>query len=141
MANGASRDSDHERIAWDHALHEERVLNERSGLFLVAEAMLLVFYATINASASRLSLRLFTGAGLVMSCLWTILSLRQARDLLDSAAILKRVSSFYKDYVRTREDEGYFRKWDQPILVYALPALVGFVWLVLLLTGTGILGL
>jgi len=141
MANGADRGSDHERIAWDHALHEERVLNERSGLFLVAEAMLLVFYATINASASRPSLRLFTLAGLLMSCLWVILSLRQARDLVDSAAILKDVSPFYKSYVSAREHAGYFRKWDRPILVFALPALVGLVWLVLLLTGTGILGL
>ncbi len=141
MTTGEDRDSRHERIAWDHALHEERVLNERSGLFLVAEAMLLVFYATINATASRTSLRLFTVAGLLMSCLWTILSSRQARDLTDSAAILKDVSPFYSTYVSKREREGHFRKWDRPILVFALPALVGLVWLVLLLTGTGILGL
>jgi hypothetical protein len=136
-----SGDAPQEQIAWDHALHEERVLNERSGLFLVAEAMMLVFYATMEPRASRLSLRLFAVAGILMSLMWTALSTRQYRDLQDATEDLQYVSPFYRDYRIQRKSQGAFRNADRPILVFGLPAVVCLVWIVLLLTGTRIMGL
>ena len=128
-----------ERIAWDHALHEERVLNERAGLFLVAEAMMLVFYATLGVKTSSVALQLFAAIGFVMSLLWITLNMRQHDDLLCATDNLKRVSSFYRDYIADREVAGWFRKWDRPVLVYALPLLVAVVWLVLFLDAGGFL--
>lgn len=130
-----------EQLAWQHALHEERVLNERAGLFLVAEAMLLVFYATLKPHATSCALHVFAFAGLIMSGLWMALNRRQARDLEDAVAVLKEASGFYDRYLRKRLPAGHFRTWDRPILVFVLPTLVAVVWLVLLLMGTGILGL
>lgn len=129
-----------ERLAWDHALHEERVLNERAGLFLVAEAMLLVFYATIAPHASPGALRIFAATGLVLTIGWLLLNVRQRDDLAQATATLKAASPFYATYLANRSADG-LRFIDVLVLVFGLPVLVAVVWLTLLCLGSGILGL
>jgi hypothetical protein len=131
MNQAVETTSKDEGLAWDLALHEERVLNERSGLFLVAQAMLLVFYATIHARVSVELLMVFAGVGLLISILWSILGKRQSVDLAAAKQALKDASPFYKRYLEGRQ-QGSFRNWDSPVLVYGLPFLVAIVWLALL---------
>ena len=130
-----------EQLAWQHALHEEQVLNERTGLFLVAHAMMLGFYASLPARVSARSFLVFATVGLVMCILWTILNRRQVDDLAQATSTLEKLSPFYRDFLRRRPAKGPFRKWDKPILTWGLPLLVAIVWAVLLLNGTGLLGL
>ncbi len=130
-----------EQLAWQHAIHEEQVLNERAGLFLVAQAMMLGFYASLPSSVGARSLVVLAMVGLAMCALWAILNRRQVDDLAQATETLEELSPFYCEYLRRRPAKGPFRKWDRPILAWGLPLLVAIVWTTLLLNGTGILGL
>lgn len=121
---------DGESLAWNLALHEEKVLNERGGLFLVAHAMLLVSYATLLPHANGYHLLILAAVGVVMAIGWLRLNRRQVLDLEAATKSLRDSSAFYRTYQATRGTK--YRGADRLVLVLGLPWAVGLVWVALL---------
>ena len=52
---------------WEHALHEEKVYSDRHNFFLVAEAMLFVFYATLGSDTQAWALIVISFIGFALT--------------------------------------------------------------------------
>lgn len=120
---------------WQHALHEETVYNDTSNFFLVAEAMFLVFYATLIADINLWGQIIIPVLGLVVTALWLVINVRQEADLQTAVSCLKDFCPEYVEFKRRREEKA-FRKTARPILSWAVPTVVGLTWLVLLIQST-----
>ncbi|GGA02927.1 hypothetical protein GCM10010923_09690 [Blastomonas marina] len=118
--------------SWSHALHEENVFNERLNFFLLAQAMLLVFYATAIADVSRWTLVAISACGVVLTVFWLLINIRQAGDLEDAKRRMKKCLPDYAEYCRRSSEERGFYRNLLPVLSHGVPLVVGLIWVALL---------
>ena len=123
---------------WEHALHEEKIYNERGNFFLVSEAMLFVFFATLGTDTQTWALYLISALGLCLTLMWVIIAIRQGADL-DLAK--KRVCWYCDEYEEFKmereqsEENGRsrdFRAYDKLILGKIIPTILGLAWVILI---------
>jgi hypothetical protein len=116
---------------WEHALHEETIYFETSNFFLVAEAMLLVFYATLVSEVSAWVLMVVATLGIFMTGMWWMINIRQESDLETAKGRLKRYCPEYLEYLSEREDNR-FRARAGTILSRFIPLVIALLWATLL---------
>ncbi len=138
MANEATPDPspDHEirTRAWEHALHEENVFNTRMNFFLVAEAMLLVFFITSTDRIDRLTLIVVAICGALMTGIWAVINHRQLGDLEKAKAKLRGCVFEYSRYhTEAKMDKARFHDVGNQLLAYAIPIIVLLIWAVIAL--------
>lgn len=117
---------------WEHALHEERIYNDRHNFFLVAEAMLFVFYATLGEHTQKWALVVISFLGVLLTIMWVLIAIRQEEDL---RVAVERVDSYceeYKEYKQQRLVRKKFRNSGMSILGRWVPFVIGVAWLVLI---------
>jgi hypothetical protein len=116
--------------AWQHALHEENVFNERLNFFLVAEAMLLVFHAEVIGKIGDDELLAIGVLGLVITFLWVIINVRQIADLEVAKRELRLCVP--EQAQRMEAQKGLLRGSAGVILGYLVPLAVGSIWIALI---------
>lgn len=119
--------------AWQHALHEENVFNDRLNFFLLAEAMLLVFHAEVIGKVGETGLLLIGALGVIITILWVIINARQIGDLEDAKAKMRTCLPDYAAYdLSAEEKRRKLRRSAAPILGYAVPVVVALIWMALI---------
>ena len=119
--------------AWQHALHEENVFNDRLNFFLLAEAMLLVFHAEVIGKVGQTGLLLIGALGVVITILWVVINARQIADLEDAKTKLRGCLADYQSYHEAADrTRGKLRRSAAPILGYAVPLVVALIWIALI---------
>ena len=119
--------------AWQHALHEENVFNDRLNFFLLAEAMLLVFHAEVIGKVGQTGLLLIGALGVVMTILWVIINKRQIGELEDAKAKLRICLPDYRSFDAAAEmTRKRMRRSAAPILGYMVPVVVAAIWVALI---------
>jgi hypothetical protein len=113
-------------------LHEDEVFNQRHTLFLVAEAMLAVAYATA-LTASENSVALTIGIlGLVLTGAWFYVSYRHGAKV---EYVQKLAKSLFRDYRQAAELPE--RRWtplpSRIVAGFVVPGLVVALWVALLI--------
>lgn len=73
---GAPLDEEERSRLWDLTLHEDSVFNQRHALFLIAEAMLAVTYATALGAGENLVAGVISAMGLLLTAAWLYVSAR-----------------------------------------------------------------
>lgn len=114
---------------WELALHEERVLNERSGYFLIAHAMLLVFAVTAIENLNPLAVLASIIIGAVMSLFWFLVNRRQQDEMKTAVMLVRDQLPGYTAYVKARSNSG-LRKFAPAVFIYGIPIAVTFIWVV-----------
>ena len=114
---------------WELALHEERVLNERSGYFLIAHAMLLVFAVTAIDSLNPFAVLASIIIGAVMSLFWFLVNRRQQDEMKTAVMLVRDRLPGYAAYVKARSNSG-LRKFGPAVFIYGIPIAVTAIWLV-----------
>lgn len=115
---------------WEHLLHEESMLFQRSNLFLIAQSLLAVAYSTIaTAERTSASARVLAGFGIALTLTWLFVGHRHLKFCI---AIQQRAIDRFPDVAETEAAcrEPGQRTW--PFMVYGLPAMATVMWLVLL---------
>lgn len=126
----ALKDREVERM-WELALHEERVLNERSGLFLVANAMLLLFAVEAIDRFSFTVTMVALVCGVCMSLFWIIINERQVDEMKRAAKIARmRCESFrIYDELADKGKSRLLRQHGASLFAVGVPMLVLLIWL------------
>ncbi|MEM9168447.1 MAG: hypothetical protein AAGC56_02235 [Pseudomonadota bacterium] len=110
-------------------LHEENTLNNRVNIFLVVESLLLVLYAEISSTRAHLSVPLAL-AGLVMTLIWLVTSVRQGADLKYTAAAMRKAApqivEIYHPVPKWLKTGALF------LIVWGLPIIFLTIWTVLI---------
>ncbi len=132
MTDGQGLSPESIKRIWEHALHEERIYNDRHNFFLVAEAMLFVFYATLGSEPQTWALVAIALLGLVITAMWIMIAMRQAEDLEVAVRRLKIYCSEYVSYKKERESKKKFRYGALKIMGRWMPIAIGAAWVVLL---------
>ncbi|MEN0651527.1 MULTISPECIES: RipA family octameric membrane protein [Hyphobacterium] len=114
---------------WELALHEERVLNERSGYFLIAHAMLLVFAVTAIDSLHPGAVLASIVIGAVMSLFWFLVNRRQQDEMKTAVMLVRDQLPGYTAYVKARSNSG-LRKFGPAVFIYGIPIAVTLIWAV-----------
>lgn len=114
---------------WELALHEERVLNERSGYFLIAHAMLLVFAVTAIENLNPAAVLATIIIGAVMSLFWFLVNRRQQDEMKTAVMLVRDQLPGYTAYVKARSNSG-LRKFGPAVFIYGIPIAVTFIWVV-----------
>lgn len=113
---------------WELALHEERVLNERSGYFLIAHAMLLVFAVTAIEHLHLFAVLACILIGAIMSVLWLVVNARQLQEMRTAAGIVRDRLPGYIAYRKAIPSQG-IRKFGPGAFAYGIPLAVAGIWL------------
>jgi hypothetical protein len=108
------------------------MLNDRHNFFLVAEAMLFVFYATLDVRTQVWALVAIAALGLVLTAMWVLIAIRQERDLKISVKRLNRYCEEYREFEEIVNDEGRFRSSGPWILGRCVPTIIAVAWGVLI---------
>ena len=92
-----------EKMLWEEFIATRDTLTSRTNFFLIAEAMLLVAYATVvdKNGPDRLAI-LFIGAGLLLTGMWLMLAGRTHRSLRLLDHIIKK-KDIFPEYYEWRE--------------------------------------
>lgn len=117
---------------WGWLLHEGNLFNGRQQLFAVAEAMLLAAFASLFAASARdrPSLLAMCIVGVFSSLMWAYANFNQLnRTILPIRSMLR---SHLPEWEQVRA-QGHGRIRNTTVLGYHLPALVGGLWVYLLL--------
>jgi hypothetical protein len=142
--SGSQGPADAERLTpdeadrlWQHGLHLDTMLFQRGNLFLVAESLLVISYATMlgvdqTSGSDRLTLavRVIAIFGLLLTLAWGYVGHRhlQYYDLV-SVRMRKHLPEFRK----AREQWRRRGVSSLPVVTYFLPALAAILWLLLLI--------
>lgn len=115
---------------WQHCLHEDNVRYQQGNLFLVAQSLLAVAYATILASGDRNlpSAQVIAAFGIVSTVGWLYVGHRHFKYF---RAIQRRATALFSEYAETLTCRP--PGWSSlPLIVYALPSFAALMWIVLL---------
>jgi hypothetical protein len=120
---------------WQHGLHEDKIFNDRLNFFLVFESVLLSVVALIRSSPNNnpVGIAAIILHGLLITILWTCVQAKQKHTLQIMKQQTLEVDRDYKKIVELRKGI----KWPFSItwiFTYAIPGLVGMIWLILLFT-------
>lgn len=116
---------------WELALHEEQVLNERSGLFLVANAMMLLFAVEAIDRFSFSVTMLALICGVLMSLFWIVINSRQVDEMRRAACIARmRCESFaIYDELADKAASRTLRRYGASLFAVGVPVLVLLIWI------------
>lgn len=123
---------------WQHGLHLDTMLFQRSNLFLVAESLLVVSYASMLAVAQQaagsdrpaLAARVIAVFGLLLTLIWGYVGHRHLRYY---QLVLVRIGEHITHYRAVREGWHPRGPSTPRMITYSLPALAVVVWILLLL--------
>lgn len=104
--------------------------SDRSNFFLVAEAMLFVFYATLDASTQIWALVSICALGILLTLMWVLIAMRQEGDFDLAVERLELFAEEYPDYSDQRD--GWLRAKGMTILGRWVPSVVGIAWIILI---------
>lgn len=121
----ADRRAQEERI-FQHGIHVDTMLFQRGNLFLVAQSLMTVAFATVRAEDARY---VIAGFGIVLTLCWLYVSHRHYRYTI---LVLRRLEEQLPDYRATRAATRLSGFNSTPVIVYAIPVLSGVMWLALL---------
>ncbi|MGW1622274.1 RipA family octameric membrane protein [Streptomyces sp. NPDC002172] len=133
----AARRAQDDRL-WQHGVHEDGMLFQRGNLFLLAQSLQVVAYATVMSASmgggpsshpSLTAARVIAGFGIVLTLSWLYVGHRHFRY---SKAVQRRIEDRLPDYRETRAASRAPGLSSMPIIVYALPVLAAIMWLILL---------
>jgi len=121
---------------WQHSLHLDTMLFQRGNLFLVAESLLLAPYTSMLAAQSSLgsvrptlAARIIAGFGLLLTLAWAYVG---HRHLKYYNLVRRRQRQYLAEYRILRQEWRMGGISSLPIVTYALPALAGILWILLL---------
>jgi hypothetical protein len=137
----AARDADQfarQGRVWQHALHEDQMLFQRGNLFLVAESLLVVAYATMlptshTGAGEILAARVIATFGLLLTVMWLYVGHRHLRYCM---LIRMRMLEMLPEYRETRARWRSSRISSLPLITYFLPSLAIVMWVFLLVIPT-----
>lgn len=120
---------------WQHAMHEETILNNRLNFFMVVESVLLgilgmLFGQTTNTPNREFILRTFMILGLALTMVWQYVA---ARQLYAFESVRKRARESLPEYAttRTEREKVRWRLSNLKLLCYVVPGIFFLVWIVL----------
>jgi len=125
---------------WQHGLHLDTMLFQRSNLFLVAQSVLLVSFTSLlsiildpskGVAGARLLLaaRAVAAFGLLLTIVWCYIGHRHLRYYsLQSSRLRMQLA----EYNLLRENWRQRRPSSLPLVTYFLPALSAAIWLLML---------
>jgi hypothetical protein len=119
-----------EERLWAFTLHEDDVFNSRQNLFLVAESMLVVAYATALDAKATNSATVIALIALLLTLGWLYTSIRHT---LIVGYIQNRAKETFPDYRNLYEG----RNWpllplrSRTVTAFLIPSLVGALWIAL----------
>jgi hypothetical protein len=123
--------NDEERRLWEFALHEDELFNQRQNLFLIAQSMLVVAYATaLDAKEGGIALALAIIA-LPLTVMWIYVS---ARHSLVIGVVQDEAKKAFNEYRLLYSSRSW--RWvpirSRTVVAFWVPGLVAVLWLVLL---------
>jgi len=136
--------ADNEKLApdeasrlWQHGLHLDTMLFQRGNLFLVAESLLVVSYASMlgvgqssGSDRPTLAARVIAVFGLLLTLLWGYVGYRHLQYY---QLVSVRMRRHLPEYRKVREQWRARGISSLPLVTYALPLLAGIVWVLLLI--------
>jgi LmbE family N-acetylglucosaminyl deacetylase len=132
---GPSFDQEERARLWDLTLHEDNVFNQRHALFLIAEAMLAVTYATALDAGENLVAGVIACMGLFLTAAWLYVSARHGNKV---QRVQRKAMAALPDYRHIVEKTSsppspLLRIPSRSVAGTVVPALVGILWIALLL--------
>lgn len=126
-------DSEQTRRLWEFRLHLNGNFYNRLNFFLVFESVLLGVVGLLYSKPQPpvLVVKMMILLGLSLTVIWGYIQARQKYLLDDLDAHVKAVAPEYEAFLERRKRSRWpvSSKW---LLTYVVPALIAFVWLVLL---------
>jgi hypothetical protein len=125
---------------WQHSLHLDMMLFQRSNLFLVVESLLIVAYALVLGVANQqagpisetalVAVRIIAVFGILLTMVWGYVGHRHLRyyELLRA-----RQRDVFPEYKELREQWHPRGIGSLPLVTYFLPLLAGGLWVLFLL--------
>jgi hypothetical protein len=130
--NAEPQDDAQRNRIWEHRLHEDTQLNQRLNFFLIAEAMLVVAAAQVlssNAAKPWLGVGISV-VGLGLTLVWWAVNRRQ---VVIMRHIQKRATEALPEFRKHYETRPPGRSTG--LLSGGIPAIIGFVWVIILVAG------
>jgi LmbE family N-acetylglucosaminyl deacetylase len=120
---------------WELTLHEDSVFNQRHALFLIAEAMLAVTYATALDAGENLVAGVISTMGLLLTAAWLYVSARHGGKLQRVQARAKAALPDYGDVAESTSSptSRWLRIPSRTVTGIVIPLLAGALWVALLL--------
>jgi hypothetical protein len=123
---------------WQHGLHLDTMLFQRGNLFLVAESLLVVSYAsmlgmghqTSGSDRPTLAARVIAIFGLLLTLAWEYVG---HRHLQYYELVSVRMREHLPEYRTVREQWRRRGVSSLPVVTYSLPMLAAIVWVLLLI--------
>ncbi|MEV0257722.1 hypothetical protein AB0H82_26125 [Streptomyces sp. NPDC050732] len=134
----AQRRAQDERL-WQHGMHEDGMLFQRGNLFLLAQSLQVVAYATVMSastgdgsagSPSLTAARVIAAFGIVLTLSWLYAGHRHFRY---TKAVQGRAEERLPEFRESRLASRSPGLSHMPLIVYALPIFASIMWLILLL--------
>jgi LmbE family N-acetylglucosaminyl deacetylase len=132
---GTPFDAEERARLWDLTLHEDNVFNQRHALFLIAEAMLAVTYATALDASENLVAGIISAMGLVLTGAWLYVSARHGSKVQQVQQKAKAILPDYREIAEStsRSPSRWLQIPSRTVTGTLIPALVGILWIALLL--------
>jgi len=127
----------HTRL-WEYFLHEDSMIMQRGNLFLVAQSLQLVAYTAILSSgggadrhthATIVTARIIAVFGIALAAIWVYVGHRQIRY---TDALRTRLANLVDDFAQTQAAVNIRGPKSAVFIAYAIPALAGTLWALLL---------
>ncbi len=132
---GQPFDAEERARLWDLTLHEDNVFNQRHTLFLIAEAMLAVTYATALDASENLVACVIATMGLLLTVAWLYVSVRHGGKVQLVQQKAKAILPDYRDVAESTSTSPspWLRIPSRTVTGTLIPLLVGILWIALLL--------
>jgi LmbE family N-acetylglucosaminyl deacetylase len=132
---GPTFDREERKRLWELTLHEDEVFNQRHALFLIAEAMLAVTYATALDAREHWVAGVIAAMGILLTIAWLYVSVRHGNKLKKVQGRAKAVLPDYEEVARLSLSAK--RPWrsvsSQSVAAIGVPLLIGVLWILLFL--------
>jgi hypothetical protein len=117
-------------------MHEDGMLFQRGNLFLLAQSLQVVAYATVMSASSvdgsdrsLIAARVIAAFGIVLTLSWLYAGHRHFRY---AQAVQRRAEERLPEFRESRLVSRSPGPSHMPLIVYALPILASIMWLILL---------
>jgi len=131
---GPTFDEEERERLWELTLHEDEVFNQRHALFLIAEAMLAVTYATGLDAGENPVAGMIAVAGLLLTTAWLYVSLRHGGKVEQVQARAKAVLPDYREIAESTSTptKPWLRMHSRTVAGILVPILIAILWVALL---------